>query len=171
MTFFLSHRSSFSNFPSLLSDFPDLCFVRYRTQPFPHKKKTFFPFWRQKFLITFFSSSTRFFEFSLIFRVFTLLNVVHDPFLTTKPLFLLFSYFRAHPTTLLLKILGGRMHGHAPTSNFRTTVPSVPPRFRPGHFYSASSSPLLLRGAPDYSTDTNVGISEFHAEAHRQMYM
>src|SRR6218665_515465 len=25
--------------------------------------------------------------------------------------FLLCSYFRAHPTTLLLKILGGRMHG------------------------------------------------------------
>src|SRR6218665_1266307 len=28
-----------------------------------------------------------------------------------------------------------------------------------GHFYSAPSSPLLLRGAPDYSTDT---VSEFH---------
>ena len=35
-----------------------------------------------------------------------------------------------------------------------------------GYFYSASSSPLLLRGAPDYSTDT---VSEFHAEAHRQL--
>src|SRR6218665_3469598 len=35
-----------------------------------------------------------------------------------------------------------------------------------GHFYSATSSPLLLRGAPDYSTDT---VSEFHAEAHRQL--
>ena len=34
------------------------------------------------------------------------------------------------------------------------------------HFYSAPSSPLLLRGAPDYSTDT---VSEFHAEAHRQL--
>src|SRR6218665_1764958 len=34
------------------------------------------------------------------------------------------------------------------------------------HFYSATSSPLLLRGAPDYSTDT---VSEFHAEAHRQL--
>ena len=31
-----------------------------------------------------------------------------------------------------------------------------------GHFYSAPSSPLLLRGAPDDSTDT---VSEFHAEA------
>src|SRR6218665_1456816 len=35
-----------------------------------------------------------------------------------------------------------------------------------GHFYSASSSPLLLRGAPDHSTDT---VSEFHAEEHRQL--
>ena len=35
-----------------------------------------------------------------------------------------------------------------------------------GHFYSAPSSPLLLKGAPDYSTDT---VSEFHAEAHRQL--
>src|SRR6218665_1636364 len=35
-----------------------------------------------------------------------------------------------------------------------------------GHFYSAPSSPLLIRGAPDYSTDT---VSEFHAEAHRQL--
>src|SRR6218665_1695216 len=35
-----------------------------------------------------------------------------------------------------------------------------------GHFYSAPLSPLLLRSAPDYSTDT---VSEFHAEAHRQL--
>src|SRR6218665_313140 len=35
-----------------------------------------------------------------------------------------------------------------------------------GHFYSAPSSPLPLRGAPDYNTDT---VSEFHAEAHRQL--
>src|SRR6218665_2628307 len=33
-----------------------------------------------------------------------------------------------------------------------------------GHFYSAPSSPLLLRGAPGYSTDT---VPEFKAEAHR----
>ena len=31
-----------------------------------------------------------------------------------------------------------------------------------GNFYSTSSSPLLLRGAHDYSTDT---VLEFHAEA------
>src|SRR6218665_2687295 len=35
-----------------------------------------------------------------------------------------------------------------------------------GHFYSTPSSPLLLRGAPDYSTDT---ASKFNAEAHRQL--
>src|SRR6218665_48889 len=35
-----------------------------------------------------------------------------------------------------------------------------------GHFYSAPSNPLLLRGAPDYSTDT---VSEFHDETHRQL--
>ena len=35
-----------------------------------------------------------------------------------------------------------------------------------GHFYSATSSPLPLRDASDFSTDT---VSEFHAEAHRQL--
>src|SRR6218665_528063 len=35
-----------------------------------------------------------------------------------------------------------------------------------GHFYGAPSNPLLLRGTPDYSTDT---VSEFPAEAHRQL--
>jgi len=33
-------------------------------------------------------------------------------------------------------------------------------------FILAISSPLLFRGAPDYSTDT---VSEFHAEAYRQL--
>ena len=40
--------------------------------------------------------------------------------------FLLCSCFRAHPTTLLLKILGGPMHGPSPTSNFGGTVPQSP---------------------------------------------
>src|SRR6218665_3164721 len=35
-----------------------------------------------------------------------------------------------------------------------------------GHFYSDPSSLQLLRGAPDYSTNT---VSKFHAEAHRQL--
>src|SRR6218665_3043490 len=52
-------------------------------------------------------------------------NVVYDPFFTTKsplstknslatPISLLCSSFRAHPTTLLLKILGRPMHGPFP---------------------------------------------------------
>src|SRR6218665_4010962 len=36
-----------------------------------------------------------------------MLNVLYDPFLTSKTPFLLCSYFHAHPTELLLKILGG----------------------------------------------------------------
>ena len=66
------------------------------------------------------------------FRIFILLDVVlHDPSYITlssqeKPFFLLFSYFRAHPTTLLLKILGGRMHGPSPTSNFGGPSPQSP---------------------------------------------
>src|SRR6218665_3155113 len=31
-----------------------------------------------------------------------------------------------------------------------------------GHFYSAPSNPLLLRGVPDYNTDT---VSEFHSRS------
>src|SRR6218665_373278 len=77
-----------------------------------------FPFWRQKFLMTFFlviDQVLRIFPlFSLVFRIFALIKVVHDPFLTRKTPFFLFSYFRAHPPTLLLKILGGRMHGPSP---------------------------------------------------------
>src|SRR6218665_2470036 len=45
--------------------------------------------------------------------------------------FLHCSYFRAHPTTLLLKILAVRMHGPCPSSNFGGTVPPVPLGLRP----------------------------------------
>src|SRR6218665_1251258 len=38
--------------------------------------------------------------------------------------------------------------------------PAVHSFIHSGHFYSAPSSPLLLRGAPDYSMDT---VSEIHA--------
>src|SRR6218665_2416238 len=50
---------------------------------------------------------------------------------------------------------------------WRFSPPSPYSFIHSGHFYSAPSSPLLLRGAPDYSTDT---VSEFHAEAHRQLH-
>src|SRR6218665_1693209 len=70
-----------------------------------------------------------------IFRIFTVFNVVYDPFFKRKttisgknslitPLFTLL-------TTLFLKILGGRMHGPSPTSNFGGTVPPVPLGLRP----------------------------------------
>src|SRR6218665_1778906 len=55
--------------------------------------------------------------------------------------FSLCSCFHAHPTTLLLKILGDQCMGGPPTSNFGGTVPPVPPR----------SPPLLLRHAGGYS--------------------
>src|SRR6218665_3986665 len=76
----------------------------------------------------------------LIFGIFTVLNVVYDPFFTRKSTiseknslmtpFLLCSYFRAHLTTLLLKILGGRMHGPSPPQ-ILGTVPPVPLGLRP----------------------------------------
>ena len=83
---FLFIDQVFGIFPSLFPDFPDLYFVRCRTQPFPHNKNTFLT---------------------------------------------LFSYFRAHPTTLLLTILGGRMHGPSPHLKLWGTVPPVPLGFRP----------------------------------------
>src|SRR6218665_162975 len=79
--------------------------------------------------------------FSIFFRFYIsllceMLYRPNDPFFMRKnPIsennslmtpFLHFSYFRAHPTTLLLKIFGGRMHGPPPNSNFGGTVPSLP---------------------------------------------
>src|SRR6218665_283144 len=47
------------------------------------------------------------------------------------PIFLLSSNFRAHPTTLLLKILGGPMHGPSHHLKFWGTVPQSPLGLRP----------------------------------------
>src|SRR6218665_2925048 len=71
--------------------------------------------------------------FSQISRIFTMLNVVYNPFLTRKTPFLkLCSNFREHPTTLLLKILGGGCMGRSPTSNFLGDRPlQSPPRSPP----------------------------------------
>ena len=71
-----------------------------------------------------------------VFRFFTVLNTVYDPFFTRKttiseknsfmsPL-LLCSYFRARPTTLLLKILGDGCMGGSPLEILGGTVPPVP---------------------------------------------
>jgi len=94
-----------------------------------------FPFLRRKFLMTIFR----------ILPVFTVWNVTESIWhymvfsWRENPLkkslmtpFLLSSYFRTHPpTTILLEILGGRMHGPSPTSKFGVTVPSVPPKSPP----------------------------------------
>jgi len=57
-------------------------------------------------------------------------HFLNSTFWNTRHLFN-WAYFSAHPTTLLLKILGGRMHGPSPTSNFGGTVPPVPLGFCP----------------------------------------
>src|SRR6218665_2892668 len=45
--------------------------------------------------------------------------------------FSLCSYFHAHPTTLLLKILGGPMHGPSPPQIFLGDRPPAPLGLRP----------------------------------------
>src|SRR6218665_896342 len=59
------------------------------------------------------------------------LFLVIDQVFRIFPLFLLFSYFCAHPTTLLLKILGGRMHGSPSPPQTLGDRPPVPLGFRP----------------------------------------
>jgi len=64
--------------------------------------------------------------FSQIFRIFAtlyMLNVVYDPFLTRKNtiFYSVHTFARIRQnyfSKLLLKILGGRMHGPSSTSNF-----------------------------------------------------
>src|SRR6218665_1808897 len=45
---------------------------------------------------------------------------------------------------------------------FSYSVSGLHPTIHSGYFHSASSSPLLLRGAPDYSMDS---VSGFHAKS------
>src|SRR6218665_637778 len=65
--------------------------------------------------------------------------------------FSLCSYFHAHPTTLLLKILGGPIHGPSPHLKFGGgTVPPVHPRSRaPG---MPPYSPPVAHGYKFYLT-------------------
>ena len=72
--------------------------------------------------------------FSHIFRMFTMLNVVYMTISSQeKHNFSLCSCFHAHPTTLLLKILGGtNAWAVPPTSNFwGDRPPQSPPRSPP----------------------------------------
>src|SRR6218665_689799 len=70
--------------------------------------------------------------------VFIVSNVIYDPFFTTKsplstknslttPIFSSLQAFAPIPQTILLKILGGPMHGPSPTSNFLGDRPPSPP--------------------------------------------
>jgi len=104
-----------------------------------------FPFSRRKILMTFFSHWPGFSDLTLSFYilcVFILSNVIYDAFFTTKShlstkkfldntYFLLCSSFLAHPTTLLLKILGGPMHGPSLHLKFGGDRPPVPLGLRP----------------------------------------
>src|SRR6218665_115736 len=66
---------------------------------------------------------------SLIFRNYVKCRLWPFPHMKNT-FFLLCSYFRAHPTTLLPKILGGRMHGPSPPQIWGERPPS-PPRSPP----------------------------------------
>src|SRR6218665_2107367 len=70
--------------------------------------------------------------FSHIFRMFTMLNVVYDHFLTRKTqFFTLFMFSRTSDNTASLKYWGDQCMGGPPTSNFGGTVPPVPLGLRP----------------------------------------
>src|SRR6218665_74907 len=90
----------------------------------------------QDFLMTVFSEKNSIFtakisdDFFLVIDqllISSLFCVILTPFLTRKTPFLLCSDFRSHPATLLLKILGGRMHGRTPTSNVLGNRPPSSP--------------------------------------------
>src|SRR6218665_2727493 len=77
--------------------------------------------------------------FSHIFRIFTMLNVVYDPFLTRKtPFFTLFILSSTSDNTTSQNIGGDECMGCPPTLNFGG--PS-PPRFPP-----LNCSPLSVHG-------------------------
>jgi len=101
-------------------------------------------FLRENFLITIFSHRPYLSVFCLspVSTVWNLYITTYMAlFLTKKPLFqkeiltwhlfLVCSYFVTHPRTLLLEIMGGRMHGPSPNSNFGGPSPQSPLSLRP----------------------------------------
>src|SRR6218665_1282956 len=110
------------------------------SRTFPEK----FPFSRPKILMTFFSSD---FDSLLRFSVSYCIKCHIWPFLHNKKpsfnkkflddtYFLLCSSFRAHPTTLLLKIVGGPMHGPSPPQILGDRPPSPPYFSAPANYDS-----------------------------------
>src|SRR6218665_2910436 len=92
-----------------------------------------FPFSRPKFLMTCFVIDHVFQIFPSFFR-FSISLLCEMSYMTLssqdKPPFLLCSYSRAYPTTLLLKILGNGCMGRPPPQIWGT-VPPVPLGLRP----------------------------------------
>src|SRR6218665_2783784 len=72
--------------------------------------------------------------------------------------FSLCSYFHAHPTTLLLKILEGPMHGPSPHLKFGGAVPPVPPRSPPLVFETVRARAFWI--VSRRLTDMEAGIIE-----------
>ena len=96
-------------------------------------------FFGKNFWWPFFSHRPGFSDFSFLFPHFLFLHYgnCRRSYMTLssqeKHLFWLCSYFRAHPTTLLLKILGGLMHGPSPYLKLWGDRPPSPPRSLPLH--------------------------------------
>src|SRR6218665_1198165 len=88
--------------------------------------------------------------FYLIFRIFAMLNVVYDPFLTRKtPFFYSFRTFpriRQHYTS---QNIGGRMHGRPPPQILGRPSPS-PPR-SPRHAGVQLSGTIFLITSVTYA--------------------
>src|SRR6218665_578889 len=80
--------------------------------------------------------------------------------------FLLSSYFHTHRITLLLQILGGRMHGPSLTSSFLGNVPQFTLSLRPWVLCClvTSSKPhkILIFACPQYLAETG-GIRGIHS--------
>src|SRR6218665_3327375 len=97
--------------------------------------------------------------FSHIFRIFTMLNVVYDHFLTRKtPFFTLFILSRTSDNTTSQNIGGGPMHGPSPHLKFwGDRPPQSPPRSPPlpAHLKQQSYQKMLCFGL---SLDKKVAI-------------
>src|SRR6218665_3963860 len=102
------------------------------------------PFARPKFLMTFFSHRPGFSDFTFTFPRFSLSLLCYMSYMTLSSqentlfqkiillwhIFLLYSYFRALPTTLLLQLLGDGCMGRPPPQILGDRPPS-PPRSPP----------------------------------------
>jgi len=59
-------------------------------------------------------------------------------------LFLVTSYFPTHPLTLLLQVLGGRLHGRPPPLILEGTLPQSPPKSPPMRSHKRTNTHTVL---------------------------